>query len=76
MSPLLSDYINRAELAKQLGTCERTIARYENLPDGLPVTEIGGRKFYRLDAVRAWIASRERRPNPTRQRAQAAAAMA
>jgi hypothetical protein len=64
---LLDDYIPRRVLAKQLGDLsDRTIARYEAAPDGLPSTIIGGRKFYRLEAVRAWLAARERRPNPQR----------
>lgn len=63
---LLQDYIARADLAKELDVCERSLARYENQPDGLPVTVIGGRKMYRLDSVRAWLNAREHRPNPTR----------
>lgn len=63
---LLDDFLPRADLAEQLGVSERTLARYENAPDGLPVTTIGGRKLYRIDSVREWIAARERRPNPRR----------
>ena len=63
---LLDDYLPRVGLAAQLDVSERTLARYENAPDGLPVTLIGGRKLYRLDSVRAWLAARERRPNPRR----------
>ena len=62
----LDEYLPRTELAKQIGVCERTIARYENSADGLPVTLIGGRRFYKIDSVRAWLASRERKPNPRR----------
>jgi hypothetical protein len=63
---LLADYMPRATLADQLGVCERSIARYENEPDGLPSTTIGGRKMYRLDSVRSWLAAREYRPNQRR----------
>lgn len=66
---ILADYISRQTLAEQLNVCERSIARYENAADGLPVTIVGGRKLYRLDAVRAWLAARERRPNPRRRTA-------
>ena len=31
---LLAGYMTRTELAAQLGITERTIANYENLPDG------------------------------------------
>jgi len=63
---LLDDYRNRAELAQELRCSERSIWRYENLPDGLPSVLIAGRKFYRIQAVRDWLAKRERRPNPRR----------
>lgn len=69
MTGVLQDYLNRSQLAEQLGVCERTIARYEALPDGLPSVKLGGRKLYRIEAVRDWIAAREVRPNPTRRRA-------
>jgi hypothetical protein len=66
---LLANYIPRATLAEQLGVSPRTIIRYENQADGLPVTVVGGRKLYRLDSVRAWLAGRERKPNPRRRSA-------
>ena len=62
----LADYVPRQLLAEQLKVCERSIARYEALPDGLPVTILGGRKLYHVDSVRAWLKAREHRPNPTR----------
>lgn len=74
MSPILEGYVTRAELAREFDTCERTIARYENMPDGLPVTIIGGKRFYRRESVHAWLASRERRPNPSRRRGAAVVA--
>lgn len=63
---LLAGYMTRTELAAQLGITERTIANYENLPDGLPSLRIGKLKRYRIDSVAAWIASRERSRNPRR----------
>jgi len=63
---LLVDYLTRAELARELGCSERTIARYGVLPDGLPYLFIGGRKRYRISAVRDWLARREHHPNPVR----------
>ena len=66
---ILSDYIDRATLAVQLRCSERSIARYETQPDGLPSTMIGGRKFYKLESVRSWLNARECRPNPRRRAA-------
>ncbi len=63
---LLDDYLPRRELAAQLGVSARTLSRYESAPDGLPSTTIGGAKFYRLEAVREWLAARERCANPRR----------
>ncbi|HRY26693.1 MAG: hypothetical protein KDH20_12720 [Rhodocyclaceae bacterium] len=68
MSELLSGYLDRAALAKELNVCQRTIARYESQPNGLPVTVIGGRRLYKMTSVMAWLEARERRPNPTRAR--------
>ncbi len=63
---LLSDYIDRPTMAKELNCSERTVMRYEQLPDGLPSVTIAGRKLYKVDSARKWIASREHRPNPRR----------
>jgi hypothetical protein len=57
---ILAGYIDREGLAAQLRCSGRTIARYETEPDGLPSVMIGGRKFYRLAAVQAWLEKRER----------------
>jgi hypothetical protein len=63
----LADHVRRTELAKGLGDIsERSIARYENEPDGLPYTIVGGCKWYHVESVRAWLKRREHRPNPTR----------
>lgn len=66
MNSLLNDYLDRASLADALRCSERTIARYENQPDGIPNLMIGGRKLYRLAAVREWLERREKKPNPRR----------
>ena len=65
---LLDGLIPRPEAARQLDCSERTLARWENLPNGLPSIIIAGRKFYRIAAIRDFIASRERKPNPRRAR--------
>lgn len=68
---ILDDYLTRDQLAAELSPAgepisKRTIARYEAEADGLPSVMIGGRKLYRREAVRAWLAKRERQPNPRR----------
>lgn len=63
---LLEDFIDRATLARELGCVPKTIQNYENQADGLPSVLIAGRKYYRRAAVIAWIAKRERKPNPRR----------
>lgn len=63
---ILEQYIDRATLAAELRCAERTIARYEGEPDGLPSLVIAGRKYYRREAVREFLARRERKPNPRR----------
>lgn len=64
----LADYVDRPTLARALGVSTRTISRYENQPDGLPSTTIGGRRLYRGQSVIDWLKQRERRPNPRRRR--------
>jgi len=63
---LLDGYLTQPGLAVELDCCPRTISRYENQPDGLPFVRIGGRKLYRIESVRAWIAALEHKPNPKR----------
>lgn len=63
---ILDGYLTIDRLAAEMNVSVRTIARYEREPDGLPSTMIGGRKYYRIASVQAWLTKRERRPNPRR----------
>ena len=63
---LLKDYIDRPRLADEWDCSERTIARYEDLPDGLPSLLLGGRKLYHVPTVMEWLQRRTKRPNPRR----------
>lgn len=63
---LLDGYLSRDKLCEELGVTARTIRRYQSQPDGLPSTLVGGRKLYRIEAVRKWLAAQERHPNPRR----------
>lgn len=63
---ILSGYMDRPTLAAELDCSERTVARYETMPDGLPSTLLAGRKLYRREIVSAWILARETKRNPRR----------
>jgi len=66
---LLDEYLNREQLAHELKVNPRTVMRWQNLPDGLPFVELGGRILYRRASVMEWIASKERFPNRRRRAA-------
>ena len=53
--------LKRADLAEQLGKCERTIIRYERA--GMPAIAVGMMRLYDPTKVRSWIMSHERRHN-------------
>jgi len=63
---LLDGYLTRRELATELNRHEKTIERWENQPDGIPFTLLGGRRLYKIASVMRWLDSRERRANPRR----------
>jgi len=63
---LLAGYYTRAELANEWNCHERTIARYEQMPNGLPSLYIGGRKLYAIAHARRFMESRITTPNPVR----------
>lgn len=53
-------------LSETLGVCQRTIQRWSQMPDGMPVIRVGRHTLFRLDAVREWLLAREVQSNPTR----------
>ena len=61
MPPLvvLADYMTRAELAAELGICERTLIRWEAMGEAPAITRVGRRPMYRRASVAAWLARRE-----------------
>lgn len=63
---LLDDYLTRDELATELRVTPRTVIRWQNMVDGLPYVEIGGRVLYRRQSIIDWLKSRERTPNRRR----------
>jgi hypothetical protein len=68
LTDLLSDYVDRPQLATELKVSERTVRRYELEPDGLPFVRMGRRKLYNIPRARDWIQRREHKPNPRRGR--------
>jgi hypothetical protein len=56
---ILAEYLTRTKLAEQLDKSARTLARWEVLRIGPPVTYIGREPYYRIDAVHDWLKSRE-----------------
>jgi hypothetical protein len=65
---LLDGYLTRAELAKELNRCTRTLERWERLRRGPPLTYIGISPMYRRESVFAWLASLEQRRTQERQK--------
>jgi len=56
------DYYSEATLANELGCHKRTLKRWRNLHEGPPHTTIGRAIYYRREAVRDWLISREVQP--------------
>ena len=56
---LLEGYVNREQLAKELGKTLRTIDRWERRRIGPPRVVIGRMILYRREAVREWLLSQE-----------------
>jgi predicted site-specific integrase-resolvase len=59
--PILSGYITETELAEQLGVVLRTLRYWRQEGIGPPVTWVGRKPMFRVDAVRGWLQSREQR---------------
>jgi len=56
---LLSDYIDKSEVAAELRVCERTLDRWHQLKQGPPRIAMGRRILYRRSSLANWLASRE-----------------
>ena len=65
---LFGEYEPEPALAAKLNDTTKTLQRYRSLPDGLPFLRFGGRVYYRLSTVQAWLAKREEHPNARRVR--------
>jgi predicted DNA-binding transcriptional regulator AlpA len=56
---LLTDYINREELADELKVTKRTLDKWAYLRKGPRKIKIGARCYYSRKAVLAWLESQE-----------------
>jgi len=61
-SPLLDDLLTEHQLAAELGRNPRTLKRWRDLRQGPAHTTIGRAIYYRRDAIRQWLISREVQP--------------
>ncbi len=59
--PILSDWIARAELARELDVTPDTLARWASDGTGPPAVKIGRRVMYRRAAVEKWLEQKERK---------------
>ncbi len=57
--PILTGYVQKKELAVELGLNERTLDRWDVLGTGPPRTRVGRKVFYRRESVRKWLTGRE-----------------
>ncbi len=58
---ILSEWITRAELARELNVTQDTLARWAAAGIGPPLVKVGRRVLYRRSAVREWLEKLERR---------------
>jgi len=58
-SGLLSDWISRDDLAKQLSVTTDTLARWVTQGSGPPRIRIGRRVLYRRSSVEKWLSEME-----------------
>ncbi len=57
---IMSEWIGREELARELGITPRTLAKWATARIGPPMVRVGRRVFYRRAAVREWLKRQER----------------
>lgn len=62
MPSVLEGYLTPEELAKGLNKSKRTLDRWQTERTGPPRVVVGRTIYYRVDAVRQWLESREQRP--------------
>lgn len=58
---LLEEWLNRADLARELALSIDTLQRWETRRVGPPCVRVGRKVLYRKDAVREWLRDQEAR---------------
>ena len=58
---LLSGWLNRADLARELTLSVDTLQRWETRRMGPPSVRVGRKVLYRMEAVRDWLRDQEAR---------------
>ena len=58
--PLLSQYLDRVETARELNRSPRTLDRWSALGIGPPRTHVGRQIFYKKSSVQKWLEAQER----------------
>jgi len=58
---LLAGYLSEQQLADQLDIGLRTLRTWRKERLGPPVTMVGRRRMFRIEAVQAWLQSREQK---------------
>ncbi len=56
---ILDGYLTRREAARELRLGVRTLDRWRSQNAGPPFVRVGRRVFYRVEAIRGWLAARE-----------------
>jgi hypothetical protein len=70
---LISEYLDKAALARELGRTTRSVDRLLLNGGGPPYIRLGNRRLFRREAVRDWLRSRETPASPTTLRKRRAA---
>jgi excisionase family DNA binding protein len=66
---ILTGYLSRDELARELRVSARTVTRWTFQIGGIPHLKVGLRTLYRRESVLAWLVAREQQPTRTKRRA-------
>ena len=64
--PLLGGWLTRPQVAAEIGVSVDTLQRWETRRIGPPCVRIGRKVFYRAEAFRDWLISRERGPTTSK----------
>ena len=61
---LLTGWLNRSDLARELTLSVDTLQRWESRRVGPPCVRVGRKVLYRIQAVRDWLRDQEARKQP------------